>query len=265
MTSSIARRIAVVADVHGNLHALRAVVAEIRSTGVDSVVCAGDLVGYGPFPNECVDMIAGLGASSVAGNHDLMAINGIPIERVGRLVRESQEWTRAQLRPDVRDYLAGLPLKLDLGELVVAHGSLSDPSQYVVGAADGFAQLAKLALEHPSARLLVLGHTHRRWLQAGVDASATTPRDGKVELRNGMRYLLNPGSVGQSREWMPPPRAHFALLHLDAGLVDFRSVDYDVESCSAALRERGLPAYAMHLPPGRLGRAALYVRDALHG
>jgi predicted phosphodiesterase len=258
------RRIGLIADVHGNLHALRAVMDEIGRAGVDAVVCAGDLVGYGPYPNECVELVAGMGAACVAGNHDLMAIDALPVGRSGRLVRESQEWTSGQLSTEVRAYLAALPVKLVVGEVVVAHGSLNDPSKYVVSDAEGRAEIAESARQHPEARTLVLGHTHHRRILSDDGSLAPAPRDGRTFLSSGARYLLNPGSVGQSREWMPPPRARFMVLDLKARQVDCRTVDYDVASCSAALRERGLPPYSMHLLPGRVGRAARYVRDAIY-
>ncbi len=258
------RRIGLLADVHGNLHALRVVLDEIRRADVDSVVCAGDLVGYGPYPNECVEAVADIGAACVAGNHDLMAVGALPIDGGGRLVRKSQEWTRAQLRPDISGYLAALPVTLIVGGVVVAHGSLNDPNKYVVSEAEGRAEIAEAARLHPEARVLVLGHTHHRRILADDGSGAVAPRDERTVLKSGARYLANPGSVGQSREWMPPPRARFMVLDLDEGYLESRTVDYDVASCINALRERGLPPHSMHLPPGRFGLAARYVRDALY-
>ena len=256
------RRVAVIGDVHGNLHALRAVLDEIDSAGVSTIVCAGDLVGYGPHPNECVELVAGTGALCVAGNHDLMAIGQLPVDG-GRLVQQTQEWTRAELTAEARAYLAALPVTAASGGIVVAHGSLDDPTKYVVSDRDGWAEIGEAAGRHPGARLLVLGHTHQRRVlpQHGPAASLT---GDSVELEPGRRYLLNPGSVGQSRDWIPALRARFMFVDLEAGDVACMSVGYDVAACSAALRERGLPAFSMHLPPGRFGRAAVYLRDAIH-
>lgn len=256
-------RLAVIGDVHGNLHALRAVLREIRDAGVRTIVCAGDLVGYGPHPNECVELVAESAAACVAGNHDLMAVGMLPLEG-GRLVRQTQEWTRAELRPEARAYLAALPVSLVAGDIVVAHGSLDDPTKYVAGDQDGWAEIHEAARRHPAARLLVLGHTHHRRVLPERGRAAVLNRDARIRLESDRRYLLNPGSVGQSRDWMPPLRARFMLTDLDAGHVDCRSVDYDVAACRAELRKRGLPMFSMHLPPGRFGRAAVYVRDALY-
>jgi predicted phosphodiesterase len=255
--------VAVIADVHGNLHALRAVLDRIRAAGVRTIVCAGDLVGYGPHPNECVELVAETASACVAGNHDLMAIGTLPVEG-GRLIRQTQEWTRAQLRPDVRAYLAALPINLVAAEMVVAHGSLDDPTRYVAGEDDGWAEIGEAARRHPAARQLVLGHTHHRRVLPEGRAAAVLTGDARVRLELDRRYLLNPGSVGQSRDWMPALRARFMIADLDAGWVDCRSVEYDVAACRAALRERGLPPFSMHLPPGRFGRAAVYLRDALN-
>src|SRR5215208_6143592 len=114
-------RYGVISDVHGNLAAL----AELRGLSVDAYACAGDLVGYGPQPNECVDAVRRLGAASVAGNHDLIAVGALSEDRCERLARNSLRWTREALDADTRTFLAGLPRRLALpGGVVVAHGSL---------------------------------------------------------------------------------------------------------------------------------------------
>src|SRR6059036_2321500 len=102
-------RYAVLSDIHGNLAELEAALAYFRRVGVDGYLCAGDLVGYGPEPNECVTAVASLDAVCVAGNHDLIALGELSKERCIPLARRSLEWTRKALRGDVREYLAGLP------------------------------------------------------------------------------------------------------------------------------------------------------------
>jgi predicted phosphodiesterase len=106
-------RIGLLSDVHANLFALRSAISRLRAEGVDAWVCAGDLVGYGPHPNECVETIAELGATCVVGNHELMMLDELPDTRAGWLARRSIVWTREVVRSDVRSYLAALPRTAD--------------------------------------------------------------------------------------------------------------------------------------------------------
>lgn len=225
-------RWAVLSDVHANLHALRAVLAECRRLGVDDLLCAGDLVGYGPFPDACVELLGERDCRSVAGNHDLIAVGALEDTSCSDSARTSLRWTRDELRDDTRAALAQLPRLRRQGPLVVTHGSPESPTEYVTDARRAAELLAQTASRTPSARLLVLGHTHQPWL---LDTGA------------GVR-LLNPGSVGQSRSRSPD--ATFALVDLDDECrVELRRVAYDVAGCREALQRRGLPQHACHSPP----------------
>src|SRR4051794_13573121 len=115
-------RIGLVSDVHANLFALRAAIARLRADGVDAWVCAGDLVGYGPHPDECVETVAALGPTCGAGNHELMVLGELPDTQAGRLARESIAWTRPVVRDDARAYLSALPRTADPAGMLVAHG-----------------------------------------------------------------------------------------------------------------------------------------------
>ncbi|HSC90999.1 MAG TPA: metallophosphoesterase family protein [Gaiellaceae bacterium] len=239
-------RYGVLSDVHGNLPALEAVVAALGRERIDAWLCAGDLVGYGASPNECVDRLRALGVRSVAGNHDLVASGRQDESRCGRLALETLRWTKRALRDDVRAYLRELPLHDEPADgVVVAHGSLHDPWRYVARPAAAARELEALAGGRSAARLLVLGHTHAP-LAYGADLGA---RDTGVPVELGAteRWLLNPGAVGQSREREPVARG--LVLDLDADTARFLAVEYDVEAALAALRRAGLPAAALHEPP----------------
>jgi predicted phosphodiesterase len=239
-------RYGVISDVHGNMPALEAVLGALRGIGVDAYACAGDLVGYGAQPNECVEAVRQLGAATVAGNHDLIALGALSEDRCERFARESLRWTRAVLDEATRDYLAHLPRRLELpGGVVVAHGSLDDPQEYVLRVDHAAAQLDRLVAAHPEAGILVVGHTHRAFASDG--ASAT--RRGRIALDGADRWLLNPGAVGQSREALV--RARFMVLDLDRREAVFHAVRYDVRRSRAELRRHDRPARSVHLPPWR--------------
>jgi predicted phosphodiesterase len=253
-------RLGLISDVHGNLRALTAAVAAVRRSGVDAWVSAGDLIGYGPYPNECVDVVAGLGAMGVAGNHELIVLGRLPGARSSDRAHASHRRTRDALRSDVATYLAALPTRLEIGPVVVTHGSLDDPEEYVRTAAQAAAQLQQLPHVSPSARWLVLGNTHRQML-VGERTGAAPLRVGRTSrLPAGERHVLNPGSVGQSRQWEWPPRARAAVLDLQNGDIRFERVSYDVGAGWADLRRAGLPYRSLHSPPPLRSAAARRLR-----
>ncbi|MFL5956996.1 MAG: metallophosphoesterase family protein [Solirubrobacterales bacterium] len=237
-------RYGVISDVHANLHALEAVLAALAREDVDRIVCAGDVVGYGPRPNECVARIASLEPPAVvaAGNHDLMAVGRLPTLDLGPLPRQTLEWTWNVLEKDARSFLEGLPATAATDDgVVVAHGSLDDPAQYVLDAAAAAEQLRLLGERHPRAQVLVLGHTHRPFAFPGLERRLESDP-----------WLLNAGSVGQSRERKAVARA--AVLELDRREARFLTIDYDIRATKRELRTAGLPEHACHLAPGLLPR-----------
>jgi predicted phosphodiesterase len=246
-------RYGVLSDIHGNYFALEAAIEALRREGVDGWICAGDVVGYGPQPNECVQAVAELEALCVAGNHELMLFGRLAEERCIGLAKDSIRWTREVLREDCCSYLAGLPTVATAPGLVVTHGSLDDPQEYVWRDSQASQQLDKLALQHPESDLLILGHTHRGWIYNPTRGTIFPPQ-GTASVAGG-RFLLNPGSVGQSRQRERAPLVRCMLLDLDQQQVSLRSLPYDVSACRAMLRRYNLPNACIHMPPSAL-RAA---------
>jgi predicted phosphodiesterase len=248
-------RFGVVSDIHGNLHALDAALTKLARTGVDGYLCAGDLVGYGPMPNECVARLADLGASCIVGNHDLIALGRLSDVGCSELARKSLEWTREELSIESRRFLGDLPsVRRIPGGVVVAHGSLEDPSEYVKEPEQREEQLKVLERLHPAAFVLVLGHTHRPIAHARRGGTVRPRWRRSLDLLPDETYVLNPGSVGQSRE--RAVRARCLVLDLESRQVSFHAVRYDVSGCRRALRARGLPTWSMHLNPSPLRRYA---------
>ena len=239
-------RLGLIADVHANIAALEVALRAIEKEGVDQLLCAGDLVGYGPFPNECVARLRSAGATCVAGNHDLMATQQLHDAAPGTLPNVTMTWTRSVLEDDTRAYLADLPPTAEVGGLVMAHGSLDDPTVYVQREQAG-AALRRLAEARPSDSILVLGHTHTPLAHSERRGTLLDGRRGRVAIEARDRLLVNPGSVGQPREWRPLVR--FAVIDLDRGTVHHRASTYDHRSVRRALEERGLPPDACHRRP----------------
>jgi predicted phosphodiesterase len=247
-------RYGVLADVHANLHALEASLTVLSEQDVDAYLCAGDLVGYGPLPNESVRRVLDLGARCVAGNHDLMALGRLGDVRCIPLARKTLRWTARVLDDDVRARLAALPATARLDGLVLCHGWLDDPEVYVVGEEAATTRLRGLDRD----QIVICGHTHRPAAVGARAGALLRGGAGTVRLPEGEPVLLNPGAVGQSRS--ADPSARVMVLDTAARTAAFHTVPYDVAACRAALRERGLPPGACHLPPSRWRDATSAVR-----
>ena len=242
-------RLGLIGDVHANLAALETALDFCDGAGVDEYVCTGDLVGYGPQPDECVARVATLPGVCVVGNHDLIALEELTTERCIPLARQSLEWTTRVLGDEARATLRALPAGArSAGEVLVAHGSLADPQEYVRTATQAREQLEAA----PGARIIVLGHTHETLAVGARGQPLLAGGTGEVKLEPDERYVLNPGSVGQSRQ--RSARARLAVLDLERSTVVFHALRYDIAACRAELRRRGLPEDACHLPPRPLRR-----------
>lgn len=242
-------RYGILADIHANLHALRAVLAHLERRGVQRYLVPGDLVGYGPHPNECVEIVAGLDAVCVAGNHDLMAIDALGDENCGPLGRLVMGWTRKSIGADTREFLSRLPLLAHAaGNVVLAHGALGDTEARIETSGRAAEELKRLRTDQPDARVLVGGHTHHRLFVGG---EAGLLRRNRGRLTQDEPAYVNPGAVGQSREVRRCART--AILDMGTGEVAFRAVRYDTRACRRALVERGLPERAYHYPLSRFG------------
>jgi diadenosine tetraphosphatase ApaH/serine/threonine PP2A family protein phosphatase len=241
------RRVAVVSDIHGNLQALRAVLDAIAGEEVDAIWCLGDLVGYGPRPNECCAEVERAAALCLVGNHDLGVLGRIPLEDFSDDAAVAARWSQTVLESEARDYLEGLASLAAADGTELFHASPRDPVwEYILGD-----EAARAAFALTSAPLVLVGHSHVALafvLDDGVVEGTLTPAGTEVDLESH-RWLLNPGSVGQPRDG--DPRAAYLVLDLDARRALFRRVPYAIERTQEEIRERGLPeALAARLAHG---------------
>jgi diadenosine tetraphosphatase ApaH/serine/threonine PP2A family protein phosphatase len=231
-------RVAVVSDIHSNLHALEAVVGAIEAEAPDELWCLGDLVGYGPRPNECCALIADLADVCLAGNHDLGVLGTIDLVEFGGEAGIAARWTRDVLDPEARALLEPLEPKGTAHGVALYHGSARDPVwEYVLSD-----EAALATLEIAGSPLVLVGHSH---------VALRVARSGDGDLDGGLapagtelaladvQALLNPGSVGQPRDG--DPRAAYLVLDLDARRASFRRVEYDIQRTQQEIREAGLP------------------------
>jgi predicted phosphodiesterase len=231
-------RIAVLSDIHGNLHALEAVLQSIDADAPDAVWCLGDLVGYGPRPNRCCTLVADRADVCLIGNHDLGVLGRLDLEDFSFDAATSARWTASVLEDGPRRYLETLEPQSIQGEFGLYHASARDPVwEYVL---TPFTALASFAASE--ARTLLVGHSHvaLAFILSGQRLETTiVPGGTELELSGDARWILNPGSVGQPRDG--DPRAAYLLLDTDAGRADYRRVEYALERTQEEIRERGLP------------------------
>ncbi|RQH00963.1 metallophosphoesterase family protein [Natrarchaeobius oligotrophus] len=210
-------KVGLISDVHGNLVALEAVLADMPP--VDELCCAGDVVGYNPWPGECVDELRARGVPTVMGNHDAAVVGDAPF-RFNGMARAGVEHAREELTDEQRRWLASLPterLECD-GRVKLVHGHPDDPDRYTRYTYPKEFSPRLLADED----VLVLGHTHVQ---------------GASQYAEGI--VVNPGSVGQPRDG--DPRAGYAVVDLEAMAVETHRVEYDVDAVREAVNEAGLP------------------------
>ena len=241
-------RVAVISDIHANLHALESVLAAIDTESPDAVWFLGDLVGYGPRPNECCELLRGRANLSLVGNHDLVALGKLGIEDFNPEAAAAATWTRDELAEDTRAFLEPLPSSSSTAEAQLFHASARDPVwEYVL---TDEAALATLQLT--TAPLVLVGHSHVALAVTlrgeGLVGGGLAP--GGTELELDGRWLLNPGSVGQPRDG--DPRAAWVLLDLERRFASFRRVAYPIQRTQSEMREAALPdALAARLDVGQ--------------
>ena len=227
-------RVAVLSDIHGNLHALEAVLDE---ASVDEVWCLGDVVGYGARPNECCEVVRARAAVCLAGNHDLVVVGTLGLDEFSHDAADAAGWSREHLTEQNRAWLAGLPSLVERDGTLLAHASPRDPVwEYVLSNDVALASLR--ATEDP---LVLVGHSHVALdlrLADGELSGGVAPAGTQVDLDSG-RWLLNPGSVGQPRDG--DPRAAWLLVDFGARRATFERVEYDIAATQVEILEAGLP------------------------
>jgi diadenosine tetraphosphatase ApaH/serine/threonine PP2A family protein phosphatase len=232
-------RIALLSDVHGNLPAFEAVLADVDSEQVDEIWCLGDLVGYGAQPDECVELARRRCDLCLAGNHDMVVTGAIDIADFSFSAATAAEWTRERIGAEALEFLTGLRPREDGRSIGLYHASPRDPVwEYVLSGWQ-----AEECMDAMEPRVGAIGHSHvALWFQRngpgeldGDTAAAGLERD----LADG-EWLINPGGVGQPRDG--DPRAAWLLLDTEAWSAQWRRVEYPIERAASAIEEAGLPA-----------------------
>jgi diadenosine tetraphosphatase ApaH/serine/threonine PP2A family protein phosphatase len=230
-------RYLIISDIHANLAALEAVLDDAPQ--FDEVWCLGDLVGYGPRPNECIRRVRALPHTGLAGNHDWAALEKLDLNSFNPIARTANEWTQRELTSGSRVYLNGLSTSLQLDDFTLAHASPREPVwEYILDASTAYQNF-----EHFSTPFCLVGHTHVPVLFELDEESnrcrlLLPPFPEPLKL-GAHRSIINPGSVGQPRDG--DPRAAYGVLDTDEMTFEFRRVAYPIQATQERMRAQGLP------------------------
>ena len=233
-------RALVLSDVHSNLEALDAVLADAANRGgFDQVWCLGDLVGYGPDPGPCLAVLRSHSLVAVAGNHDFAAVGKRTVQDFNGAAREAAVWTHSQLQAEDSEFLAALPVTETRDPFTLVHGSLRQPiDEYLLDV-----EAAQATLELLEGRFCLVGHSHLPFICA---ENGGAPRfkqfvEDEVFPLGAERLIINPGSVGQPRD--QDPRSSYAIYDEDLQTIERHRVEYDICRTQAKMRAAGLPEY----------------------
>lgn len=231
-------RILVISDIHANYTAFEAVLAHSEG-GWDFVWCLGDVVGYGPDPNECVERLGALPQLCLAGNHDWAALNRLDVRTFNPDARRAVEWTQETLTDENTRWLEALPVTFVIGEYTLVHASPREPIwEYILEPS-----VAALNFPHFETPYCFVGHTHQPVIYTladeGGDAASALPHYDEPHTLNGQRQIINPGSIGQPRDQNPD--AAYGILDMTTGVFEHRRIPYDIQAVQRRMLEFNMP------------------------
>jgi len=232
-------RYGLISDIHGNLEALNAVLSEIDKLQIDTILCLGDVVGYGPNPNECVQIVRERAAVCLIGNHDEASLGRVDLEFFNYLAREAIEWTMQELNQASVTYLRSRPYTHEFENGLIVHASPDEPRRwnYIISLED--AEQSFAAFEQ---QLCFIGHSHTPWvIDLHTDGRMQVRQDYPAILQDGHRYLINVGSVGQPRD--RNPHAAYGIWDTQKREYQLKRAPYEVAKTQKKIRAQGLPSF----------------------
>ncbi|MBW2221573.1 MAG: metallophosphoesterase family protein [Deltaproteobacteria bacterium] len=239
---------AIISDVHSNLEAFQAVLEDLSKEKVDQVFFLGDIVGYCADPNPCIEILQGLTTIVIAGNHDWATVGLTKTSYFNPLAKVAIEWTARKITQSHKEFLKTLPLIQTRNTITLVHAAPNQPEKwdYIFSL-----QEASLSFNYYDHQICFIGHSHRpiafvedeeRRISILINTSFT--------LRDSHRYIINVGSVGQSRDGNP--RAAYGIYNTDDVRFTLRRIPYNIERTQKKIMDAGLPPFlASRLASGR--------------
>lgn len=230
-------RYAIVSDIHANLEAWERVLEDVHASKADAIVCLGDIVGYGPKPQEIVTLIRRDCANFVLGNHDAAVTGQLDASLFNDQARAVVEWTRGQLDPESIEFLSQMPLSIETEECLFVHAEAEEPGRFHYIETPEDARSSFAATHH---QVIFIGHTHHptAFVQS-PDGCIVQLEDQDFQMEAAHRYLVNVGSAGEPRN-PEDIRARYVIYDSETQLIEFRRVSFDAEVYRSHLVDSGL-------------------------
>ncbi|MFH1617630.1 MAG: metallophosphoesterase family protein [Candidatus Margulisiibacteriota bacterium] len=228
----------IISDIHANQEALEECLQRLKGK-VDKIICLGDIIGYGPNPNECCEMIRELNIPSIAGNHEKAVLGELELTWFNQNARSALHWTQKELSEDNKNFIYQLPNALVYEKFQIVHGSLINPIEEYMDSLN----VAIPSFEKMAKNLLLVGHTHMpifftRKTDGNYDGGAITG-DENIYLGEYDRVIVNVGSVGQPRDG--DPRAAYGILNDEKAEISVHRISYDIAKTQEKMRNALLP------------------------
>jgi len=260
----------ILGDIHGNLEALRSVLAAFDARGVQQILCVGDIVGYNADPDQCAALLRARRTVVIAGNHDLIGTGMLGFERCSNKARYSLKRTRRELHHDTAAWLRALPAnRLVEDSIALVHGGVRDVQQYMTTREHIRANAELLRADFPTARVCFFGHSHEQKIYDATGDVLEVPATGTVQLERGRTYFINAGSVDAQRK-REHRLAECAVFDSDSWKIEFMKLRYDAattEAKAAVAGYRILPAtdalYDLQRHAARLPHIAARLTEAI--
>lgn len=230
---------AIISDIHGNLEALQSVLKEIEALQADSILCLGDIVGYGPNPNECVEIIKKKAEIVLAGNHDYAPLGRLDLSYFNPWARSAIEWTAEELTPDSVDFLLNLPLKEEVDGFTIVHATPYQPDEwnYIATIGDAVKNFAEF-----DNQICFIGHSHVPLVVTlNAEGEYLVLNENPLNIAPENRYIINVGSVGQPRD--SNPLASFGIFDNATHTFELHRVEYNISETQEKIKATELPQF----------------------
>lgn len=232
-------RYGLISDIHGNLEALQAVLRDLDRIGIDDLLCLGDVIGYGPDPEACLELVQERASVILAGNHDHAPLGLVDTSYFNPYAKRAVEWTAAKLSDSAKAFLKSCPLKYERDEFMIVHSTPANPAawDYILSIDDAAANFPFV-----KGRVCFIGHSHVPLVVVRAkDQSIRVFRNTHITFEKENTYISNIGSVGQPRDL--DPRAAFATYDTATCEYQLHRVPYDIELTQKKILSSDLPAF----------------------
>ncbi|MBN1982647.1 MAG: metallophosphoesterase family protein [Chitinivibrionales bacterium] len=234
-------RLAIISDIHANLEALNAVLEDLETQKIDQTICLGDIIGYGPNPNECIELVRKQCPVILLGNHDAASLDSLSTQNFNINAKIAIEWTEEQLSNESKSFLHDLPMITMHEDNTFVHATPYEPKMwYYIQSVDE----AAFNFEFFDTKYCFVGHTHIPFIfSMNTTKKIRVSQDTKFEfdMADDVRYLVNVGSVGQPRD--RNPRACYAIIDTEVNNFLLRRINYDIKLCQEKMRKSKLPDF----------------------